>query len=415
MTTSPIAHNERLHSMDALRAVAMLLGIVLHAEMAYMNDVWSVWPADDPSSSGIFDLSFWFIHLFRMQVFFVMAGFFACMLYGRYGAERFSIHRLKRIALPLLLAMIFIIPIWKGVFAWGHHLMTTDAESMSFFAVWANYYKALDINSILHPVHLWFLQQLLVMYAAAVVWLWFGKVAPPIARLNALVTNSWCWCIRKGLAAPVFAILAFPLLFLQNGSGVETQSTFWPALHIVAYYMVFFAGGWMLYRQRDLLPSLSRFYIPLLIIAFALGAWMIARLGDSSLNDADTNILTRAISASSTGAFVIGFTGLFLHLFQKPSRVMRYISDSTYWMYIIHLPLVVWLNQLLMPVPLNAYAKFSIVMIVSGVIMLGTYQLFVRYTWIGVLLNGPRLREERKAKRDEKRELSAEIPSSSPA
>jgi len=414
MTPTPIAHNERLHSMDALRAVAMLLGIVLHAEMAYMTNVWSVWPADDASSSVVFDFSFWFIHMFRMQVFFVMAGFFACMLYGRYGAARFAIHRLKRIALPLLLAMIFIIPVWKGVFAWGHYLMTPDAEAMSFMSVWANYYNTRPLNLILNPAHLWFLQQLLVMYAAAVVWLWLGTLAPPIAKMNALVTSGWCWCVRKGLAAPVFAILAFPLLFLQNGSGVETQSTALPALHIVGYYLLFFAGGWMLYRQRELLPLLARFYIPLLIIGFALGTWMIARSGDSSLNSGAANTLTRAISASSTAAFVVGFTGLFLHLFQKPSRAMRYISDSTYWMYIIHLPLVVWLNLLLMPVQLNAYAKFSLVLIASGVIMLGTYQLFVRYTWIGVLLNGPRLREERQARRDMKRQPGAELSASPP-
>jgi len=381
-----------------------------------MTDVWSVWPADDPSSSAVFDLSFWFIHLFRMQVFFVMAGFFACMLYGRYGTRRFAAHRLKRIGLPLVIAMGTIIPIWMSVFARGHRLIAQGAEQATTPPAGDTSMTLLDIlNFILQPWHLWFLQQLLVMCAIAVVWLWLGKLAPPIAWINASVTNGWCWCVRKGLAAPVFAILAFPLLFLQNGSGVDTQSTFWPAMHIVAYYTVFFAGGWMLYRQRELLPSLARFYIPLLIIAFALGVWMVARLGDATIIGANANIWTRAISASSTGAFVVGFTGLFLHLFRKPSKAMRYISDSTYWMYLIHLPLVVWLNQLLMPVELNAYAKFSIVMLVSGVIMLGTYQLFVRYTWIGVLLNGPRLREARKARRDEKHELGAELPSSGPA
>ena len=378
----------------------MLLGIVLHAEMAYMTNVWSVWPADDLSSSRIFDYSFWFIHLFRMQVFFVIAGFFACMLYDRYGATRFVVHRLKRIAVPLLLSMVLIIPLWKGVFVWGHHVMDPKAEPMSFLAVWVNYYKTGSLSSIVHPAHLWFLQQLLVMYAAAVAWLWLGKFVSPIARLNALITRGWCWCIAKGLAAPVFAIVALPLLFLQSGSGVDTQSTAWPALHIVAYYGVFFAGGWMLFRKRELLPSLARFYVPLLLVAVGLGVWLIARSDAASINDSYVDPLTRVISAASTGAFVVGFTGLFLRLFRSPSKAMRYISDAAYWMYIIHLPLVVLLNQLLMPVSLPALVKFSIVMVVSSAIMLGTYQLFVRYTWIGVLLNGPRIRAERNRLRE---------------
>ncbi len=397
--SAPIEHNERLHSMDALRAVAMLLGIVLHAEIAYMVDIWEIWPANDPSQSRFFDVSFWYIHLFRMQVFFVMAGFFACMLYIRYGVKRFAVHRLKRIGLPLLIGMTTVIPIWMSVFAYGHRLMGSDLRETTATTT-DEPSSIIDLlNALLNPAHLWFLQHLLVMYAAAIVWIWLGRALPPVAWLNAKVTNAWCWCVSKGLAAPVFAAAAFPLLYLQFGYSVDTQRTFYPALHIVAYYLVFFAGGWMLYRQRELLPAMAKFYLPLLLIGFALGAWMIARTDSESYENGATSTLTRAISAASTAAFVVGFTGLFLRCFQKPSRVMRYISDSTYWMYIIHLPLVVYLNQLLMPVEMNAFAKFTIVMVVSSVVMLGSYQLFVRYTWIGAMLNGPRLRDERKAKR----------------
>ncbi len=377
----------------------MLLGIVLHAEMAYMTNVWSVWPADDPSSNGVFDITFGFIHLFRMQVFFVMAGFFACMLFGRYGDRRFAIHRFKRIAIPLALATVFINPLWHGVSAWGHNLMAPAADQVSFLSAWGRYYKYVPLSGILQPVHLWFLQHLLVMYTIAIVWMKIGSVAPPVARVNALATNLWCWCVSKGLAAPVLAVLSFPLLFLQNGSAVETQSSAWPAMHIVAYYMVFFACGWMLYRKRELLPSLAKYYVPLLGVGVGLGLWWMSKSSGEAINTANASVLMKIISAGSTAAFVVGFAGVFLHLFQRPSKTMRYISDSTYWMYIIHLPLVVWLNILLMPVELNAIAKFSIVMVVSAAIMLGTYQLFVRYTWIGVILNGPRIRAERKEKK----------------
>lgn len=47
------AHSERLHALDALRAIAMLLGIALHATLAYWPDVFPLWAADDPASSAV--------------------------------------------------------------------------------------------------------------------------------------------------------------------------------------------------------------------------------------------------------------------------------------------------------------------------------------------------------------------------
>lgn len=40
----------RYHGLDALRGIAMLLGVVLHAALPYIPDVEAFWPADKNSS-----------------------------------------------------------------------------------------------------------------------------------------------------------------------------------------------------------------------------------------------------------------------------------------------------------------------------------------------------------------------------
>tara|TARA_R110002073_G_scaffold118918_1_gene258644 strand:+ start:538905 stop:540119 length:1215 start_codon:yes stop_codon:yes gene_type:complete len=397
---SNISANERLHSMDALRAVAMLLGVVLHGGMAYMDNVWSKWVANDPASNHAFDTMFWFIHLFRMQVFFLIAGFFACMLVARYGAGKFASNRLKRVGLPLVIGIFTIVPLCNAVWTWGFNLQATPEEQVPLASAIAGWFGMAFLNQW----HLWFLGNLLVMYGGSLLWLKLSGAVRPIARMNEAITNAWVWCVRHALAAPVLAIVTFPLLFLQDGAGVDTHTGPIPDPAIITYYMVFFAGGWMLYRRREYLNDIARLWIPYLISGFVcFGVFMVMRDNAGVSQGGVVTPLLRGFSAIATAMIVIGFMGLFLHLFKHPSPTMRYVSDSAYWVYIVHLPLVVWLNLIVEPINAGAFTKFAIVMFAACAIMYSSYHTLVRYTWIGNVLNGPRLKAERTARRLEHR------------
>ena len=74
------------------------------------------------------------------------------------------------------------------------------------------------------------------------------------------------------------------------------------------------------------------------------------------------------------------------------NKYMRFISDSSYWIYIIHFPLVTYIQVFLVTAPFSGYFK----LIISSAILLGigsiTYRYMVRYTFIGTMLNGKRIR-----------------------
>ena len=67
------APDPRRYDLDALRAAAMLLGILLHAGLSFAPLF--PWPVQDERQSGIYGLLFAAIHGFRMPVFFVLSGF----------------------------------------------------------------------------------------------------------------------------------------------------------------------------------------------------------------------------------------------------------------------------------------------------------------------------------------------------
>ena len=108
----------RRYDFDALRALAMVLGIALHAALTFSE---TGWPVQDSQQNDSFGLAVSAIHGFRMPVFFLMSGFFTAMLWRNRGVRSLITHRLKRVGLPLVLAMITIVPLmncsWLAVLA----------------------------------------------------------------------------------------------------------------------------------------------------------------------------------------------------------------------------------------------------------------------------------------------------------
>ncbi|MEO1598725.1 MAG: acyltransferase family protein, partial [Planctomycetota bacterium] len=105
--------NERRHDLDALRAGAMLLGIVLHAALSYTGI--PIWPTVDDAWPPFMEIHN-IIHGFRMPLFFLLSGFFTAMLWKRRGLGGLLIHRVKRILLPLVVGMFTIIPLtWVAI------------------------------------------------------------------------------------------------------------------------------------------------------------------------------------------------------------------------------------------------------------------------------------------------------------
>src|SRR5262245_27695623 len=96
-------NNTRLHALDAVRAFALLLGVVFHAGFSFLPGmIPGVWAIVDTSPSTAIGVLLFTAHVFRMSLFFFIAGFFARMLLLRRGSRGFWADRGKRIAVPLV-------------------------------------------------------------------------------------------------------------------------------------------------------------------------------------------------------------------------------------------------------------------------------------------------------------------------
>ena len=74
----------------------------------------------------------------------------------------------------------------------------------------------------------------------------------------------------------------------------------------------------------------------------------------------------------------------------RPKPLGRYLSDASYCLFLVHLPLTIWIPGLMSGWAASAFAKSAITLIATTAIGLVTYHYLVRSTAIGVLLSGKR-------------------------
>ena len=171
----------RYHDLDALRAAAMLLGIVLHAALFLVPDAWPV--LDRKASESLpYDDIVNVIHGFRMPVFFLLSGFFTAMLWQRRGLGGLLRQRLQRVGLPLAVGCVTIVPLTAWVW-----IVTSDYDLAKDFPaetpviVMAAFVWLFTWLESFH--HLWFLWHLL----------WLVGLFALSVRLGVTFTHRWAW------------------------------------------------------------------------------------------------------------------------------------------------------------------------------------------------------------------------------
>ncbi len=106
------ASSQRYHDLDALRAFAMLLGIVIHAVMSFAMLPVSVSATQDVSQGApVYGWIMSAIHGFRMPLFFLVSGMFTALIWKRRGMGQLLKHRLLRIGVPLAIGTVTLVPI----------------------------------------------------------------------------------------------------------------------------------------------------------------------------------------------------------------------------------------------------------------------------------------------------------------
>jgi peptidoglycan/LPS O-acetylase OafA/YrhL len=373
---------ERLHALDSLRAIMMLLGVVLHSVITYIGgEPYAAWRIRDPNNFNT-NLE-WvnsFIHVFRMPAFMLVAGFFAALLFYERGTKKMFKNRMSRITYPFLIfLLILFVPVAGGM----SYTESVFAGNANAFADTLEQYST--INSFIpnRTIHLWFLYYLIMFSIASfLLGLLFKKLPKASHFIHKVFHSIFKQPIIRLL---VFTTLTVVILLFMDLYWVNTSTGLVPDLNTFIFYFFFYMIGWLIFKSKSLLNTFTKYDWLFTIFGVVLFTWYF--FTDVSAMDLWVIMCIRSLSC---WLLIFGVTGLFIRYGSEHSARMRYISDSSYWVYLLHLPLTIIIPALIANWDISGVFKFLFVTISTGIICMVTYHYFVRSTFIGEFLNGRR-------------------------
>lgn len=383
---------DRLHGLDAVRGFALLLGVALHAAMSYLPGAEYFWIVADGDRSRLLAGGFFWIHSFRMTLFFLLAGYFGRLLLQRRGAGGFVRDRFKRIVIPLasfwfpvLMAIIAVIS-WNAWLVNGGSLPEAPPQA------------PLSVTNF--PLtHLWFLYVLTIFYVAMLGVHGLCRLIDRKGRLASAFDAAF-GRIAGPAAALLFALPATVVLATREGwwqwFGVPTPDmSLIPNVAALVAYGTAFAVGWALQRNPAWLAALARCWPLNLAVAVAATTACLVQIGLQSPAVAATpgapeTWAYAALYALSGWAWSLALIGLALRFLSAPSPVRRYLADASYWIYIVHVPIVMAAQVAASRFDAPWWVEYPISLGLGLALMVLSYHLLVRSTWLGGYVGGRR-------------------------
>lgn len=377
----------RIHSLDSLRAIMMMLGLVLHSALTYNVTIHgNVWNIKDPESTSIItDFLVLMIHSFRMPIFFLIAGFFGAMLFYERGARKMIKNRTARIVFPFIVFLVILAPILDFSFTYAYGILSGSETAFS------NAIRPFSNPNFYIPKstsHLWFLYYLIYATAFTVLVAFLLKNTPSITQK---IKSAGNWIFQKPLVRILaFSAMTFVILTILKTPMVASSTSLVPDMETFVYFTSFYLIGWLFYNSKQYLHTFKKYdwLCTILAIILIIIQGILIQFSELDLQPNSNSSLLISFSSVIVWLFIFGITGLFVRYGSKHSQKMRYISDASYWVYLIHLPLTAIFPTLIYKLPIGAIPKFLIVTSLTAIVCFTSYHYCVRNTFIGKFLNG---------------------------
>ena len=228
--------------------------------------------------------------------------------------------------------------------------------------------------------HLWFLYYLLWLVLALISFVWINRKLSLLKRVpDILITTPLCLVV-------LFPLTLLVQRMMPDEFGPVTAPGLLPWPPLLLYYGVFFMFGALCYGRERFESIFNRSWPLLLGLALPC---LLFGLALQSGNGKGT-ILFSICAVLFVWLMIFGLIGLFRAFFSSEDKQIRYVSDSSYWLYISHLPLMMFFQALVSTWHFSPYLKCLMICCFTVIPLMLMYRYSVRYTFIGTMLNGKR-------------------------
>jgi peptidoglycan/LPS O-acetylase OafA/YrhL len=356
----------RLFFIDHLRAALVILVVLHHVALVYGVSVPSFYylepPFTDPLAYLVLLVFVLLNQAWFMGAFFLLAGYFTPGSFDRKGPGSFLKDRLLRLGIPLVIFYFVLGPISSI----GYYLMPASLTGITTPLTWRAYPHFLGMGP------LWFVAMLLIFDFGYAAW--------------RMLTRNWTSSSMSKSSLPGYLGIGIFILALALVSYlvriVVPIGKFvleFPTLAYLPQYLSFFVLGAVASRQNwfRTLPSsmgVAGFVTALVAGVFLFPLAFSGHLFSLELTPAFDNAMGNghwrsAVYALFDSIFAVGMClgliPLFRRFFNGQGRFGRFLSQHSYTVYVIHIPIVVFLAYALRGIRLAALLKFAMAAVIG--------------------------------------------------
>jgi len=369
---------QRRPDIDWLRALAVLLLVPFHSALIFCND--GIFPLRSGEDSELLSYFAGIVSQWHMPLLFVISGagtWFALRFRepGRYARER-----AERLLVPLIFGSLVIVP--PQVYL---QRLNEGRFEGSFFAFYPHFFDGIYPQGNLTWNHLWFVAYLFI----------FSMMALPVFdRIGSGPGQKWISRLasiserRGGIFLLAIPIAGTEATFRAAFPGV--QNLVWDWANFGSYFVLFLLGFLILADERyqQAVTRDGPLALALGLMTTALGVSLhlngVAPSRGYSLGWTAYMVLR----AFNMWFWILAVLGIGRRLLFFTNGTLRYVRDATYPFYILHMTVIVLIGFPVMKWKMGIGPRYLFVVVLSTLVTIFAYDLFVRRWRVGRLLFG---------------------------
>lgn len=333
----------RRFDIDWLRIIAVFSVIALHSAVIFS---WGLFNVKHTQHTLLVDSAVIFFTVWIIPLLFVLAGVAAKFSLDKRTPGEFSQERRKRLLVPAI--FWFVVPaIIANVFKLNFLLQLPGNPRLAFTVVGTG--------------HLWFILYLLI----------FTFVSLPIFGLLRKPTGQRAISFMARIIEKpgMIFLFAIPLMGLALGDTDNDLLKF--------LYLIYYIYGFVIFSDGRFIKAIAKQVWFALTVAIVL---VILIIFMAETKTEFNGLTSRIIEVSARWFWVVTFLGLGDRFLNHTSRLLRYLSEASYPVYILGFLVTALVGYFIAPLPWLVDLKYLAIVIFSVLITVFSYDLLVKRT-----------------------------------
>lgn len=378
---------ERRHDLDWLRVIAIILVLYFHTAMIFTAE-WGWHIKNDELSYLWLEFNTW-LSRFRMPLLFFISGYGSFLALKKRSPWKYLKERHHRLMIPLLFAMVMIVP--PQVF----FERAFNGATMSYAEFWPTIFQMVPYpEGNLSWHHMWFVLYLFVYSAVLLPLFMFLRKEKIKSAINEFIQRN-NWVIYFVLVIPTLTVYLTYTIYTPRTNALVNDGgwmSYWASFFLAGYFAGIAPAAWIRI-ERDARALLGLAVLSTVIINYF--RWN--RLEVEGVME----VIYLGLFPLSGWLWLLSLLALGKKYLNKPHPILTYANQAIYPFYILHQTIIIIIGYYVVTlVEEGILAKYLFVSSTSFFLSVAIYEYLIRPFRVMHILFGVKHKSKNKKQKD---------------